>query len=154
MTTSSGKLANAIQGTWWLLSREDHTKDGQKRIDPILGIDPIAILVYANDHFAAQFMKRDRNTESVTHVTGAGQNNTSAIGGYDAYFGTYHVNEGTNLVAHTLVGSINPANIGMTVYRNLNVEGDKLIIQLDTTTQEGEPVARTLTWKLTWKRIS
>jgi hypothetical protein len=57
------------------------------------------------------------------------------------------VNEGTDLVAHTLVGSINPANIGMTVYRDLKVADDKLIIQLDTTTQEAEPVTRTLTWK-------
>src|SRR5215467_1745484 len=133
MTTSFNNLENQIQGTWWLLSREDRTKDGQRRIDPILGSDPIAILVYANRHFAAQFMKRERNADAMTQATGAGQNNTSAIGGYDAYFGTYQVNEGTNKVAHTLVGSINPANIGMTVYRDLQVDGDQLVIQLDTT---------------------
>jgi lipocalin-like protein len=147
MTPSSDNLGNNIRGTWWLLSREDHTKDGQRRVDPILGTDPIAILVYANDHFAAQFMKRERNTDAMAQLTGAGQNNTSAIGGYDAYFGIYRVNEGTNKVAHTLVGSINPANIGMTVYRDLKAEDDKLIIQLDTTTQQGEPIQRTLTWK-------
>jgi len=146
MTTLSNSLENKIQGTWWLLSREDRTKDGQKRIDPILGSDPVAILVYANNHFAAQFMKRNRNANSITQATGTGQNNTSAVGGYDAYFGTYKIEE-TSQVAHTLVGSINPANIGMTVYRDLQVEGDKLTIQLDTTTQEGEPVTRTLTWK-------
>jgi len=147
MTTSSDKLVNNIQGIWWLLSREDHTKEGQRRIDPILGSDPIAILVYANHYFAAQFMKRERSADSVSQPTAAGQNNTSAIGGYDAYFGTYEVNKETNQVAHTLVGSINPGNIGMTVHRNLLVEGDKLTIKLETTTREGEPVTRTLTWK-------
>jgi len=147
MTTSSDKLVNNIQGIWWLLSREDHTKEGQRRIDPILGSDPIAILVYANHYFAAQFMKRERSADSVPQPTAAGQNNTSAIGGYDAYFGTYEVNEETNQVAHTLVGSINPGNIGMTVYRNLLVEGDKLTIKLETTTPQGEPVIRTLIWK-------
>jgi len=147
MTTSSDKLVNNIQGIWWLLSREDHTKEGQRRIDPILGSDPIAILVYANHYFAAQFMKRERSPDSVSQPTAAGQNNTSAIGGYDAYFGTYEVNEETNQVAHTLVGSINPGNIGMTVYRNLLVEGDKLTIKLETTTPQGEPVIRTLIWK-------
>lgn len=147
MTTSSDKLENKIQGTWWLLSREDHTKDGEKRTDPILGPDPVAILVYANNHFAAQFMKRERNSDSISQASGAGQNNTSAIGGYDAYFGTYEVNDGTNQVAHRLVGSINPANIGMTVYRDLHVDDDRLTIQLETTSQEGEPVTRTLTWK-------
>ena len=147
MATSSNSLHSEIQGTWWLLSREDRTKDGQIRIDPILGPDPVAILVYANNHFAAQFMKRDRSADPVTPATGAGQNNTSAIGGYDSYFGTYEVNKETNQVAHTLVGSINPGNIGMTVHRNLLVEGDKLTIKLETTTREGEPVTRTLTWK-------
>jgi len=147
MTTSSDKLVNKIQGTWWLLSREDHTSDGERRIDPILGQDPLGILVYANNYFSAQFMKRERSADSVSQPTAAGQNNTSAIGGYDAYFGTYEVNKETNQVAHTLVGSINPGNIGMTVHRNLLVEGDKLTIKLETTTQEGEPVTRTLTWK-------
>jgi lipocalin-like protein len=147
MTNTSGNLENAIQGTWWLLSREDYTKDGQKRTEPILGSDPIAILVYAKNYFAAQFMKKDRSAESITHATIAGNNNTAAIGGYDAYFGTYQIDEKTNQVAHTLIGSINPANIGITVYRNLRVEEDILIIKLDTTTQEGEPVIRTLTWK-------
>jgi hypothetical protein len=146
-TTSSIDLERKIQGTWWLLSREDHTKDGEKRIDPILGPDPIAILVYANNHFAAQFMKRDRSANSITQATSAGQNNTSAIGGYDAYFGTYKIHEETNLVAHTLIGSLSPSNIGITVHRNLQVEGDKLTIKLDTTTPEGDPVTRTLTWK-------
>src|SRR6476660_5154555 len=135
MTTLSNKLGKNIQGTWWLLSRDDHRKDGEKRIDPILGSDPVAILVYANNHFAAQFMKRNRNTDSITQATGAGQNNTSAMGGYDAYFGTYKIDEVTNQVAHTLVGSINTANIVMTVYRDLQTDGDKLTIQLETTTQ-------------------
>src|SRR6476619_4921174 len=144
MRDPSDNLENKIQGTWWLLSREDYTKDGQRLIDPILGADPVAILVYANNHFAAQFMKRDRNADSITQAAGAGQNNTSAIGGYDAYFGTYKIDQETNQVAHTLVGSINPANIGMTVYRDLRADGDKLTIQLETTTQEGEPVTRTL----------
>jgi hypothetical protein len=147
MTILSNDLENKIQGTWWLLSREDYTKDGQRRIDPILGPDPVAMLVYANNHFAAQFMKKDRNADSITLASGAGQNNTAAIGGYDAYFGTYQVDENTNRVAHTLIGSINPANIGLTVYRELNAEGDALTIRLDTTTQEGEPVTRTLTWR-------
>ncbi len=141
-------LEKEIQGTWWLLSREDYTNDGQKRIDPVLGSDPVAILVYANNHFAAQFMKRDRNNiDSITQATAAGQNNTGAIGGYDAYFGKYQIQDGTNQVAHTLVGSINPANIGLTVNRSLNVEGDKMTIKLDTTTPEGEPIIRTLTWE-------
>ena len=145
--SSLNDLAAAIQGTWWLLSREDWNKDGQKRIDPVLGADPVAILVYAKNHFAAQFMKKYRTTDSITKATNAGQNNTSAIGGYDAYFGTFQIDEKTNKVAHTLTGSINPANIGITVFRDLHVKEDKLTIQLETTTPEGEAVTRTLIWR-------
>ena len=146
MSSSSINLEDAIQGTWWLLSREDHTREGQRRIDPILGADPIAILVYAKGHFAAQFMKKDRSADSIVQST-AGKNNTAAVGGYDAYFGTYQVMRETGQVRHVLMGSINPSNIGLTVYRDLQVNGDQLTIQLDTTTQEGEPVTRTLTWR-------
>lgn len=141
------ELENAIQGTWWLLSREDHTKDGQKRIDPVLGQDPIAILVYAKGYFAAQFMKRDRAANEITQTRTAGNNNTAAIGGYDAYFGTYSFDEAKSLVIHTLMGSLDPATIGLIVKRKLDVKDNKLIITLETTTTEGEPITRTLTWK-------
>ncbi len=147
MKNTANNLEDAIQGTWWLLSREDYTKDGQKRIDPVLGSDPIAILVYAKNYFAAQFMKKDRSADSIAHSTKAGKNNTAATGGYDAYFGTYKIDGKTNQVAHTLIGSINPDNIGITVHRNLCVQEDRLIIELDTTTTQGESVTRTLTWE-------
>ena len=73
----------------------------------------------------------------ITSATGAGKIILLAIRRLRCLLGTYKIDEVTNQVAHTLVGSINPANIGITVYRNLQVEGDELTIQLDTTTQEG-----------------
>ena len=35
----------------------------------------------------------------------------------------------------------------MTVYRDLRANENELIIQLETTTTEDEPITRTLTWK-------
>jgi hypothetical protein len=147
LSAPKGGLAKAIQGVWWLLSREDWTKDDQKRIDPILGPDPVGILSYAKNHFAAQFMKRNRADGSDNPIMHSGQNNTSAVGGYDAYFGTYQVNEETGKVEHTLIGSLTPANVGMTVSRDLRVDGDQLTIQLNTTSPEGEAITRTLVWQ-------
>ncbi|TMI79263.1 MAG: lipocalin-like domain-containing protein [Bacteroidetes bacterium] len=69
------------------------------------------------------------------------------MSGYDAYFGNYAVVEETGQVSHTIVGSISPGNVGMTVLRNLRVDENKLTIQLETTTTEEEPITRTLTWK-------
>ena len=141
----SGNLTSEIKGLWLLESREDWTLDGQKRIDPTLGADPIGILAYANQYFTAQFMKRDRS-DSAEFVSYSGSNNTVAVDGYDAYFGTYAVDEKTGKVNHTLTGSINEKNIGISVWRDLRVIDNKLIIQLNTTTIEGEPIVRTLIW--------
>lgn len=142
----SGKLALDIQGIWWLVSREDWTATGERRIDPVLGVDPIGILAYAKNKFTAQFMKRDRTIDTNETFT-AGQNNTAAMSGYDAYFGSYAVDEDTGQVSHTIVGSIIPGNIGMTMSRNLRADENKLIIQLQTTSIQGEAISRTLTWK-------
>lgn len=143
----SGDLTVLMQGTWWLVSREDFNKEGEKRIDPTLGSDPIGILSYAKTHFAAQFMKRGRVENEGEQVFYSGQNNTSAAGGYDAYFGSYSVDEEAGKVAHTLIGSLTPANIGMTVSRDMRADGDRLVIQLETTRPDGEPITRTLTWR-------
>ena len=146
-SVESTDLAKALTGLWWLLTREDWTKDGQQRIDPTLGADPLGILTYGGNHFAAQFMKRDRTVHATDQIAYSGQNNTRAVDGYDAYFGTYEIDEQTGKVAHTLMGSITPANVGITVFRDLQVNGDQLKIQLETTTAEGEAVVRTLIWK-------
>ncbi|HET9825632.1 MAG TPA: lipocalin-like domain-containing protein [Chitinophagaceae bacterium] len=147
LSRPSEKLAQDIQGVWWLLSREDWTTAGERRIDPVLGADPIGILAYAKNKFTAQFMKRDRTSGSVNDLFSTSQNNTAAFNGYDAYFGNYAVDEQTGQVSHSIVGSVVATNIGTTVLRNLWVDGNQLTIQLQTTTAEGEPVTRTLIWK-------
>jgi len=147
MSDYRDKLTHDFTGVWWLLSREDRAIDGSIRIDPTLGPDAKGILTYANGRFAAQFMKRDRSDVSNTASPSSGQNNTVAVGGYDAYFGTYSVDEKSGDVLHRLEGALTPQNVGLEVLRTLTVNGDNLVIQLETTTLEGEPVTRTLTWE-------
>jgi hypothetical protein len=141
------KRANDFEGVWWLLSREDRARDGTLRIDPTLGPDALGLLTYANGRFAAQFMKRDRQTAVVAAGPNVGSNNTTAVGGYDAYFGTYVIERTSGEVIHSLDGALNPNNIGIKVRRRLTVTGDRLQIELETTTLEGEPVSRTLLWE-------
>jgi lipocalin-like protein len=143
----SGKLSTDIQGVWWLVSREDWTFSGERRIDSVLGADPIGILAYAKNKFTAQFMKTDRTMDTANETFSAGQNNTTALSGYDAYFGSYSVDEDTGQVLHTIIGSILPGNVGLTVSRSLRADENKLIIQLETTSTQGEAITRTLTWK-------
>lgn len=139
-------LKKDIVGVWWLRSRTDVGADGALVIDPTLGTDPLGILTYATERFAAQFMKRDRSGDADAADNVAGENNTGAIGGYDAYFGTYEVKASGDVI-HRLEGALSVENVGLEVSRNLTVDGDQLKIQLDTTSVEGEPVTRTLTWQ-------
>ena len=84
------KAPASLPGTWELLSRIDVTDAGAQQVEPSLGDDPVALLIYDRaGHFAAQFMKRDHISVGASDTAGRGANNTRAVGGYDAYFGTF-----------------------------------------------------------------
>ena len=138
-------LRMKLRGSWELLSRIDRAQNGEQRMEPSLGSDPIAFLVFDGaGRFAAQFMKRDRTRiEDVP----AARNNTRAQDGYDAYFGTFEVDEEAGLVKTHLVAALSRDHVGKTLARRMTVEGDTLTIELDTATPAGEPVKRTLTWR-------
>ena len=142
----TANLAATILGTWKLKSREDVDAAGQVHIDPFLGRDPLGILCFGRTHFAAQFMKRDRSEEENVSERAQAKNNTAAVNGYDAYFGTYTVDETAGTLATHLEGSISPENIGTTYVRNVRVMGNELIIQLDTTALDGTAITRTNTF--------
>ena len=147
MSKRHEKLAASMIGVWWLQSRIDTAEDGSRCEEPSLGSDPLGILTYTSRRFAAQFMNRNRSEVSSLEPSISGQNNTGAIGGYDAYFGTYEIDQKSGEVLHKLEGALTFANVGLEVSRNLRVEDDQLDIRLATTNAEGEPVTRTLTWE-------
>lgn len=141
-------LSSKLPGTWRLLSRIDLTPAGEPLAEPSLGSDPIALLIYDRaGHFAAQFMTRDRSALLPEPGSGvSGPNNTRARGGYDAYFGTYSVDDADGTVTQTLLGALSPENVGQTVTRAMIVDGDTLTITLGTTSADGQRVVRTLIW--------
>jgi hypothetical protein len=140
-------LSASLPGTWELVSRIDVTDSGERRPEPSLGEDPIAILIYdRSGHFAAQFMKRDRSTPVADGPSGA-PNNSRAQGGYDAYFGTYAIDDAQGTVTQRLAGALSSENVGHVLTRAMEVDGDTLTIRLRTATAQGEPVTRTLSWK-------
>jgi len=142
-----GALGHDLVGTWRLLSRLDRDASGEPVDEPTLGSDPMALLFFDGaGNFAAQFMKRDRSSAMEAPAL-IGQNNTTAIGGYDAYFGTYEVDETSGDVQTRLVGALSPSHVGATMIRNMKVEEGKLIIRLTTTTADDTQVHRTLTWE-------
>jgi hypothetical protein len=145
----SDDLASEILGAWWLLSRLDHDDSGNRHVCPILGAEPLGFLSFTPKRFSAQFMRRGREVETeVPRATSApAANNTSAAGGYDAYFGTYELDRDRGTVLVTLEAALSPANIGKTFLREVRVVGDRLIIRLDTNAADGTPISRTLTFE-------
>ena len=142
----TGNLAVTILGIWKLKSRVDVDAAGQVHIDPFLGRDPLRILCFGPTHFAARFMKRDRSQQENVPLRVQTKNNTVAVNGYDAYFGTYTVDEIGGTLTTYLEGSISPENIGATYVRNVRVVHNELIIQLDTTALDGTAVMRSNTF--------
>ena len=140
-------LSDALPGSWELVSRVDITDAGVREVDPSLGEDPIALLIYdRSGHFAAQFMKRDRTASTLDSAPAGAPNNSRAQGGYDAYFGTYSVDDSRGTVTQRLIGALSNENVGAVLTRAMTVRGDTLTIELRTTSVRGSAVTRTLTW--------
>lgn len=141
-------LSVNLVGTWELVSRVDYSAAGNIIPDPVMGSDPVALLVYDHTgHFTAQFMKRDRQSVPESEPTVSGLNNSRAMGGYDAYFGLYTVDDGEGTVTQQLTGSLSSENVGQVLTRAMTVEGDELTISLETTSVTGEAVTRILKWR-------
>jgi hypothetical protein len=145
-------LAAAILGIWRLTSREDYDAGGRRLIDPVLGAEPMGILCFAPKQFAAQFMNRSRGLDSWSETPraaapAAGVNNTGAVDGYDAYFGTYDLDAAAGTITVSLDGALSRGNIGMNATRDVRVAGHRLWIRLATSAPDGTPITRTLTFE-------
>jgi len=143
----STRLSATLPGTWRLQSRIDTTAAGERRLEPSLGENPLGLLIYdRGGNFAAQFMRLDRSVV-VPDAPSHAKNNSRAQGGYDAYFGTYTIDDDKRTVTQRLLGALSRENVGVVLTREMDVQGDTLIIRLDTTATDGTPVTRTLTWQ-------
>jgi hypothetical protein len=103
-------------------------------------------------------MRRDRDTlaaasgavgsESQPAAPAApGSNNSTAINGYDAYFGSYRVDAREGRIVTLLEGALSPANVGQEYTRDARVAGDRLYIRLTTTRPDRVTITRTLTFE-------
>lgn len=140
-------LSRSLPGTWRLLTRVDTNAQGEEREEPTLGRAPIGLLFYdRGGNFAAQFMRRQRPPR-LAQAAAVAANNSRPIDGYDAYFGTYVVNDGAGTVIQVLLGALSREHVGKVLVRRMHVDGDRLVIRVDTTAADGESVTRTLSWQ-------
>ncbi len=142
--------SSRLVGTWQLLSRTDSSMSGVLPADGPLGPDPLAILVYDNaGNVSAQLMSRHRSgtAGSERAATPLDSNNSSASGGYDAYFGRYAVDSAAGTVTHELLGALAPEDVGRRLPRHYDLVADTLTLSFETRRTDGQLVHRRLRWQ-------
>lgn len=154
VTRSHSSVRAQLVGSWRLLSRESRRENGQIEADQGLSTLPLGVLIYDQaGHVAAQLSRRDRTVSmfrdecAIAADTKGTPDTAQTVLGYDAYFGTYTLNEKEGIVTHHLEAAIWPGDIGKNIDRHFKISGDRLTISFDTTTREGVKVTRTLVWE-------
>ena len=74
-------------------------------------------------------------------------NNSRAQNGYDAYFGTYTVDDANGTVTQRLLAALSQENVGQVLTRGMRVAGDLLTIHVRMTSAAGEGITRELRWR-------
>jgi Lipocalin-like domain len=143
-----------LVGSWSLVSRVSTLSNGEVLPDRGLATTPKGLLIYdRTGHVAAQLSRQGRTVEMIgeecneaTKIRGTNDTAQTVLG-YDAYFGTFTVNEKEGFVVHHLESALFPGDVGKDIKRNFTISGDKLTIKFNTTTADGKPVTRTLVWE-------
>jgi hypothetical protein len=153
-TVTGTSVRTQLIGSWRFVSRQSRRANGELEPDPGLSTIPLGILIYdQSGHVAAQLSRRDRTVaiigeECQTAVTTKGTpDNSQTILGYDAYFGTYKIDEQAGIVTHHLEAALFPEDIGKDIGRHFTISGDKLTISFNTITRDGVKVTRTVIWE-------
>jgi Lipocalin-like domain len=151
--TTHGRVVDQLVGGWSLVSRVTTGADGRILTDTGLSATPSGILIYDRaGHVAAQLSRPERTIAMLADECREAQkvkgtdDTAQTILGYDAYFGTYTVNEKEGIVTHHLESALFPGDIGKSIARRFAISGDTLTIHFSTTLRDGTPVTRTLVW--------
>jgi hypothetical protein len=152
-SVSKHGVAAQLIGGWSLQSRVTTAADGKVLPDPGLSATPRGVLIYdAYGHVAAQLSRPGRSVDMLAdecqkaaYIKGTSDTAQTVLG-YDAYFGTYTLDEAQGIVTHHLESALYPGDIGKSIVRHFTVVGDVLTIKFSTTLNDGTPVTRTLKW--------
>lgn len=137
-------------GTWRLVSAEARLANG--KVSHVYGDDPPGLIIYdAAGKVSVNFMRSGRSAFSVADKAKCTPDEAkSAIETYEAYFGTYEVDEAKGSVTHHVKGSLLPNWTGSDQLRFYEFSDDLLILS----TAEIPYSGTTLVGRLTWKRVS
>jgi hypothetical protein len=116
---NSASVRDRFIGAWRLAWLEEEEPDGKVR-----RADCTGILVFTRDgHISVQVMYRNPQTGTATGPV------QYAAGGYEASFGTYAINEGTNTFTYHVEGALVRTLVGKDLTRVFELSGKQLIVK-------------------------
>lgn len=136
-----------IVGTWKLVSAEARRADG--KVIQVYGETPLGFIIYdAAGNVSVNFMRADRPAFAAADKARATPEEAkSAIESYEAYFGTYEVDEVQGTVTHHVEGSLLPNWTGSDQLRFFEFSGDCLVLSTAEIPYSGTTVVGRLTWR-------
>ena len=148
---SSAQSRNAVRdwivGAWELDTRTVRRENGDVILDPVLGKAPTGRLHYdASGAMMLQMMRQDRTGPISAPSNADDAKNPRIVLGYDAYFGTFDVNESRGTITHHVEGSLFPEDLGKDFTRQLAIEGDRLTLTFTSPSSQGA-ITRTLVFR-------
>jgi hypothetical protein len=135
-------------GAWRLLSAEFRSSDG--KIAYPWGKNATGLLIYnASGYVSAQIMNPDRpKFASRDNFKGTPEETKFAFDGYQAYYGTFEIDEKGKMVIHHIIGNLFPNAIGVSFKRYYEFSiNDRLTLSTPPMTMGGERIAGLLIWE-------
>lgn len=137
-----------IAGAWHLESRTVTRATGASLVDPVLGQQPPGRLFYdASGHMMLQMMRQGRAQAISVPSNPSDAKNPRIVLGYDAYFGTFTVNEAEGTITHHVEGSLFPEDLGKDFKRFYKLDGDTFTLSFTSKSPDGPELTRTLRFR-------
>ena len=139
--------ATPIVGNWKLISFETRLSSGEVRHP--MGPAPIGRIIYDDKGNMAVIVSRsDRSTMTSPDKTRASlQEKGVALDSFDAYFGTYSVDEARKAVIHHIEGALFPNWVGTAQERFYLFAGDRLELSTAPIAYGGDTAVAVLVWQ-------
>jgi hypothetical protein len=140
-------IREQLTGTWRLISWETRKVDGS--ISHPYGEQPVGQLMYDSaGNMSAAIMRTDRPKFSISDkFRGTSAEIQSAFEGFEAYFGTYKVNEEERSVSHHVEGGLLPNLAGATLKRFVELSDNRLTLSTPPISYGGETIVAVLMWE-------
>lgn len=133
-------------GAWRLLAIEGRSTAGE--VFSPAGADPEGMLLYdPQGYMAMVYMRRDRPKFAAGDpARGTPEEITAAFNSFDAYCGTYTLDEAADVVTHHIVSSRFPNWEGTDQVRHVEVDGEQLRLATPPILAQGTKWTFFVTW--------